>query len=198
MADMGLAGVPGIVDMAGATAAAGKMATNITASTRARRDAGTVVGAEGKTDVEDGLAASIATIDSGRSWIMILCAFHKRNGTREGYKMNRRIFALALGLGVTALFAPRVAMAEDHLAEAISHTKEAIDHGKQGHADVLVTHAEAALKHAEAAEKAKKNEHTKQGITHLKASIAEGKKKDAAAATGHAEEALTHLEAAQK
>ena len=56
--------------------------------------------------------------------------------------MNRRIFALALGLGVAAFVAPRVALAEDHLAEAISHTKEAIDHGKQGHADVLVTHAE--------------------------------------------------------
>jgi len=91
--------------------------------------------------------------------------------------MNRRIFVLALGLGVAAFVAPRVALAEDHLAEAISHTKEAIDHGKQGHADVLVTHAEAALKHAEAAEKAKKNEHTKEGITHLKASIADEKNK---------------------
>ena len=46
--------------------------------------------------------------------------------------MNRRIFALALGLGVAAFVAPRVALAEDHLAEAISHTKEAIDHGKTG------------------------------------------------------------------
>ncbi|MDR3424308.1 MAG: small metal-binding protein SmbP, partial [Alphaproteobacteria bacterium] len=58
--------------------------------------------------------------------------------------MNRRIFTLILGLGVAALFAPGLALAEDHLAEAISHTKEAIDHGKQGHAAVLVTHAEAA------------------------------------------------------
>jgi len=43
--------------------------------------------------------------------------------------MNRRIFALARGLGVAAFVAPRVALAEDHLAEAISHTKEAINHG---------------------------------------------------------------------
>ena len=56
--------------------------------------------------------------------------------------MNRRNFALALGLGGAAFVAPRVALAEDHLAEAISHTKEAINDGKQGHADVLVTHAE--------------------------------------------------------
>ena len=76
--------------------------------------------------------------------------------------MNRRIFALILGLGAAVLMAPTLAVAEDHLAEAISHTKEAIDHGKQGHADVLVTHAEAALKHAKAAEKAKDNPHTKQ------------------------------------
>ena len=65
--------------------------------------------------------------------------------------MNRRNFALTLGLAAAILMAPGVALAEDHLAEAISHTKEAIDHGKQGHADVLVTHAEAALTHAEAA-----------------------------------------------
>ena len=89
--------------------------------------------------------------------------------------MNRRIFALILGLGAAVLMAPTLAVAEDHLAEAISHTKEAIDHGKQGHADVLVTHAEAALKHAKAAEQAKDNPHTKQGITHLNAAIDHGK-----------------------
>ena len=38
--------------------------------------------------------------------------------------MNRRIFTLILSLGVAALFAPGLALAEDHLAEAISHTKE--------------------------------------------------------------------------
>ena len=57
--------------------------------------------------------------------------------------MNRRNFALPLGLAITVLMAPGLAFAEDHLAEAITHTKEAIEHGKQGHADVLVTHAEA-------------------------------------------------------
>jgi hypothetical protein len=112
--------------------------------------------------------------------------------------MNRRIFTLILSLGVAALFAPGLALAEDHLAEAISHTKEAIDHGKQGHADVLVTHAEAALTHAEAAEKAKANPHTAEGITHLKAAIETGKQGHADVATKHAEEALTHLEAATK
>ncbi len=44
--------------------------------------------------------------------------------------MNRRIFALTLGVGLAAFIAPRIALAEDHLAEAISHTKEAIDHNK--------------------------------------------------------------------
>jgi hypothetical protein len=112
--------------------------------------------------------------------------------------MNRRSFALTLGLSIAIFLAPGLALAEDHLAEAISHTREAIEHGKMGHADVLVTHAEAGLKHAEAAEKAKANAHTKEGITHLKAAISEGKKKNAEAATGHAEEALTHLEAATK
>ena len=68
--------------------------------------------------------------------------------------MNRRTFALILGLGAALAMAPVVVFAEDHLAEAIKHTKEAIDHGKMGHADVLTTHAEAALQHAEAAEKA--------------------------------------------
>ena len=33
--------------------------------------------------------------------------------------MNRKIFALALGLGVAAFVAPRIAFAEDHLAEPI-------------------------------------------------------------------------------
>jgi hypothetical protein len=33
-----------------------------------------------------------------------------------------RIFILALGFGVAALFAPDLALAEDHLAEAVSHT----------------------------------------------------------------------------
>lgn len=117
---------------------------------------------------------------------------------REDLFMNRRIFTLLLGLGVAAMFAPRLAFAEDHLAEAIGHTKEAIEHGKASHADVLVTHAEAALTHAKAAENVKANPHTKEGITHLDAAIAEGKKKDAASATKQAEEALTHLEAATK
>jgi len=36
--------------------------------------------------------------------------------------MNRRIFTLILSLGIAALFAPGLALAEDHLAEAISHT----------------------------------------------------------------------------
>ena len=76
--------------------------------------------------------------------------------------MNRRIFALALGLGVAAFFAPRIALAEDHLAEAIRHTEEAINHGKQGHADVLVTHAKSALTHAEAAQKGAYNLHVEQ------------------------------------
>jgi hypothetical protein len=115
---------------------------------------------------------------------------------RRNTIMNRRIFALALSLGVAALFVPGLALAEDHLAEAISHTKEAIDHGKQGHADVLVTHAEAALQHAEAAEKAKDNSHIKEGITHLNAAIDHGKQNHADVATAHAQEALTHLEAA--
>lgn len=34
--------------------------------------------------------------------------------------MNRRIFALTLGVGLAAFIAPRIALAEDHLAEAIS------------------------------------------------------------------------------
>ena len=37
--------------------------------------------------------------------------------------MNRRIFTLILSLGVAALFAPGLALAEDHLAEAITHTR---------------------------------------------------------------------------
>jgi len=113
-------------------------------------------------------------------------------------KMNRRIFSLALGLGLAAFLAPPFALAEDHLAEAIAHTKQAITVGGAGDADGLVVHAEAALTHANAAEKAKANPHTTEGITHLNAAIAEGKKKDAKAATGHAEEALTHLQAATK
>jgi hypothetical protein len=114
--------------------------------------------------------------------------------------MNRRIFALAIGLGLVAfLAAPLVAMAEeDHLAQAIAHTKQAITVGGAGDANGLVVHAEAALTHANAAEKAKANPHTTEGITHLNAAIAEGKKKDAKAAAGHAEEALTHLQAATK
>ncbi len=76
--------------------------------------------------------------------------------------MNRRIFALTLGLSAAVLFAPGFAFAEDHLAEAITHTKQAIEHGKMGHPDVLVTHAEAALTDAEAAEKAKANPHAQQ------------------------------------
>jgi Small metal-binding protein len=116
----------------------------------------------------------------------------------EDVKMNRRIFALALGLGLAAFLAPRFAMAEDHLVEAIGHTKQAISVGEAGDADGLVVHAEAALTHADAALKEKANPHTTQGITHLNAAIAEGKKKDAKAATGHAEEALTHLQAATK
>src|ERR1700730_11842778 len=120
---------------------------------------------------------------------------HLGNKGRENTITNRRIFTLALSLGVATLFVPGLALAEDHLAEA-SHTKEAIDHGKQGHADVLVTHAEAALQHAEAAETAKDNSHTKEGITHLNAAIDHGKQGHADVATAHAQEALTHLEAA--
>jgi hypothetical protein len=114
--------------------------------------------------------------------------------------LNRRIFAFALSLGVAALFAPRLALAEDHLAEAIGHTKEAIANGsgQQGRVDVLVTHAEAALEHAQAAEKEKANQHTTEGISHLEAAIDHGKQNHADVATKHAEEALTHLEAAQK
>ena len=44
--------------------------------------------------------------------------------------MNRRTFALTLGLGVALFLAPSLAFAEDHLAEAVKHTKQAIDHGK--------------------------------------------------------------------
>ena len=112
--------------------------------------------------------------------------------------MNRRILALALSLGVVALFAPRLALAEDHLAEAISNTKQAIASGQQGRFDVLITSAEAALKHAEAAEEAKANPHTKEGITHLETAIGEGKKKNSTTATQHSEEALKSLEAATK
>ena len=99
--------------------------------------------------------------------------------------MNRRTFALTLGLGTAFLLAPGVVLAqkENHLAEAIKHTKEAIEHGKMGHADVLTTHAEAALAHAEAGEKAKANPHTKEAITHLKQAIDVGKKGDAAGAS---------------
>ncbi len=110
--------------------------------------------------------------------------------------MNRRTSGILFAIGFAVALSPRLAMAEDHLAESISHTKEAVDEGKQGHAKELTTPAEAALKHAKAAEKAKDNQHTKEGITHLKAAIAEGKKKHADSATGHAEEALTHLEQA--
>ncbi|WP_026223125.1 small metal-binding protein SmbP [Methylocystis rosea] len=112
--------------------------------------------------------------------------------------MNRRIFALSLSLGMLALFVPRLAFAEDHLAEAISNTKQAIASGQQGRFDVLITSAEAALKHAKAAEKAKSNTRTEEGITHLEAAIAEGNKKNSTAATQHAEEALKSLEAATK
>jgi len=46
--------------------------------------------------------------------------------------MNRRIFALSLGLGGgAALLAPPLAFADGHLAEAISHTKKALDHGNK-------------------------------------------------------------------
>ena len=55
--------------------------------------------------------------------------------------MNRRTLAIVLAIGFAAVLTPRLAMAEDHLAEAISHTKEAIDEGKQGHAKELTTHA---------------------------------------------------------
>jgi hypothetical protein len=61
--------------------------------------------------------------------------------------MNRRIFATALALSIAAFFAPRLAYAEDHLAEAITHTKQAIGEGKAGKADALTMHAEEALKH---------------------------------------------------
>ena len=112
--------------------------------------------------------------------------------------MKRRTFALAIGLGVAALLAPRFALAEDPLAEAISETKEAIDHGKRGHTDMLATHAEAALQRALAAETAKANPHTKEAIADLKASIDEEKKRHAEEAIGHAEGALIHLKAARK
>jgi Small metal-binding protein len=121
-----------------------------------------------------------------------------RDGIWEDATMNRRTVALAIGLGVAALLAPRLALAEDHLAEAISQTKEAVDHGKMGHADVLVTHAEAALDHAQAAETAKANPQTKEAIRDLKLSIDEGKKKHADKATEHAEGALIHLQAATR
>ena len=67
--------------------------------------------------------------------------------------MNRRTFALILGLGAALLMAPSVVRAEDHLAESIKHTKQAIEHGKQGHADVATEHAKEALTHLEAATK---------------------------------------------
>ena len=66
--------------------------------------------------------------------------------------MQRRIFAIALALGVAALLAPRLAIAEDHLAEAISHTKEAITEGQAGNVDGVVTHATVGLTHAELAD----------------------------------------------
>ncbi len=59
--------------------------------------------------------------------------------------MNRRTLAIVLAVGFATALAPRLAFAEDHVAEAVSHTKEAIDEGKQGHAKELTTHAEAAL-----------------------------------------------------
>ena len=45
--------------------------------------------------------------------------------------INRRNFALRLGLAAAILVAPGLTFAEDHLAEAISHTKEAIEHGNK-------------------------------------------------------------------
>jgi Small metal-binding protein len=122
----------------------------------------------------------------------------KQEWKQGGLSMNRRTFALSLGLGAAVLMAPSLVLAEDHLAEAIKHTKEAIEEGKKGKADLVVTHAKFALEHATAAEKAKENAHVKEGIIHLNAAIDTGKQGDADVATGHAEEALTHLELATK
>jgi hypothetical protein len=41
--------------------------------------------------------------------------------------MIRRAFAIVIALGIAGVFTPRLARAEDHLAEAISHTKDASD-----------------------------------------------------------------------
>jgi len=113
----------------------------------------------------------------------------------------RCLAKFAVSLGFATLFAPPLALAEDHLAEAISHTREAIDQGRQGDADALnnfVIQAEAALKHAQAAVVKKDNAETKRGIARLNTAIYQGKQKHSNFATKYAEEALTHLEAAQK
>ena len=113
----------------------------------------------------------------------------------------RCLAKFAVALGFATLFAPPLALAEDHLAEAISHTKEAIDQGKQGDTDALnvfVTQAEAALKDAKAAVMEKDKAETKKGISRLICAIYQGKHRNSNFATKHAEEALTHLEAAQK
>jgi len=112
--------------------------------------------------------------------------------------MNRRLFLLGSSFGVAALLAPKVARAEDHLAQAISETKEAINFALLQDLDQLVSHASAALKHAEAAESAKDSTETKKAINRLVVTVYDAKKKKFDAATSHAQEALTHLEAASK
>jgi hypothetical protein len=83
--------------------------------------------------------------------------------------MNGRAFALAIGLGLASLLAPRLTLAEDHPAEP-------------------------AFTHAKSADEAKDNLKTNEGLAHLKAFIDEGKKKHIEASTGHAEEPLTPME----
>lgn len=112
---------------------------------------------------------------------------------------NRKIFSLALGLGVGAFMAFGAAAADSNLASAIDHAMDAVNQGKLGLAETLAMKADIALEEAEASEKLHPNPHTAEGITHLKAAIEEGRgKHNAKAGLKHAEEALEHLKAAAK
>lgn len=113
--------------------------------------------------------------------------------------MNRKIFAVALGLVLAgAGLSPALARADQRLTEAVKHTQMAISRGEAGDSMGVVNHAEAALAQAQASEKTTDNPHTKQGIEHLNMAIDEGKKNHADAAAKHAEEALAHLKEAEK